>query len=100
MYVLDRLWRDGISPSERYVTPGSDYEKGSKRFYAELKQFVEMLTPEAKKQLELVDNLRHDQTMLAEEDVFICGFRMGARLMLDIVSDHRGQFYAPEEGQL
>ena len=37
---------------------------------------------------------------MTEEDVFIYGFRMGARMILDVVGDYKGQFYdAGEVGQ-
>ena len=36
-------------------------------------------------------------TVLANEDYFIYGFRLGARLILDVVGDYKGQFYSPGE---
>ena len=50
--------------------------------------------------MEVVDRLRTDLAMMTEEDVFIYGFRMGARMILDVVGDYKGQFYdAGEVGQ-
>ncbi|MBQ8237620.1 MAG: hypothetical protein IJZ39_05695 [Oscillospiraceae bacterium] len=98
MYVLDKLWRDGISPSERYVRPGSEYQKASTRRNEEMERLLELLSPEAKAQMDVVETLRYDLTMLSEEDVFIYGFRLGARLMLDIMGEHRGQFQTDTAG--
>ena len=98
MYVLDKLWRDGISPSERYVRPGSEYQKTSTRRNEEMERLLELLSPEAKEQMEVVETLRYDLAMLSEEDVFIYGFRLGARLMLDIMGEHRGQFQTDTAG--
>ena len=92
MYVLQDLWRGNISPSERFVRRGSDYQKTSQKMSAEMDSLLELLTPEAKKQLETVGGLKDDMAMMAEEDVFIYGFRLGARLMLDVVGDYKGQF--------
>lgn len=97
MYVLDKLWRDGISPSERMVRPGSDYQKASSQRNTEMKRLLELLSPEAKKQLEVVEDLKYDIAMLSEEDVFIHGFLLGARLILDIVGDYHGQFRSTSE---
>lgn len=36
-------------------------------------------------------------TMLSNEDIFIYAFRMGARLMLDVLGEYKGQFYSPGE---
>ena len=49
------------------------------------------------KQVEAIDNLRAGMTVLANEDYFIYGFRLGARLILDVVGDYKGQFYSPGE---
>ena len=99
MYVLDKLWRGEITPSERLVRPGSDYQKTANQRNAEMKRLLELLTPEAKEQLEAVETLRYDMNMLSEEDVFICGFRLGARLMLDVMGTHPGQFQTGTAGQ-
>ena len=58
---------------------------------------MEMISPEAKVQKEIIDNLQADLTMLSNEDIFIYAFRMGARLMLDVLGEYRGQFYSPGE---
>lgn len=94
MYVLDKLWRGEITPSERLVRSGSDYQKASSQCNAEMKRLLELLSPEAKEQLEVVETLKYDMTMLSEEDVFICGFQLGARIMLDVMGNHQGQFQA------
>lgn len=99
MYVLDKLWRGEITPSERMVRPGSDYQKTSSQRNAEMKRLLELLSPEAKEQLEMVETLRYDMNMLSEEDVFICGFRLGARIMLDVMGSHQGQFQTETAGQ-
>ena len=99
MYVLDKLWRGEITPSERLVRSGSDYQKVSSQRNAEMKRLLELLSPEAKEQLEVVEILRYDMNMLSEEDVFICGFRLGARIMLDVMGSHQGQFQTETAGQ-
>lgn len=32
MYLLDKLWKGDIAPSERYIRPGSEYKRKSKAF--------------------------------------------------------------------
>jgi len=92
MYVLKDLWRGKITPIERYVRPESDYKKASVEICKEIDCFLENLTPEEKKQLESIDNLRSDMTVMAEEDAFISGFRLGARMIMDVVGEYKGQF--------
>jgi len=96
MYVLKELWRGNIAPAERFVRPGSDYKKASAKFCEEADRFLETLTPEEKKQWEAICDLRSDMTLLAEEDAFVIGFRLGARIMLDVVGAYQGQFIGTE----
>lgn len=92
MYVLKDLWRGNISPLERSVRPGSDYKKVSVELCERIDRFLENLTPGEKQQLESIDDLRNDMTMMAEEDAFLYGFRLGARMMMDVVGDYKGVF--------
>ena len=93
MYLLDKLWRGDITPSERYIRPDSEFKRKAKEFCDAAERLVEGLSPEGKNHWEDVERLKHDMNMLSEEDIFIYGFRMGARMILDVVSDHKGQFY-------
>lgn len=93
MYLLDRLWRGDIAPSERYIRTGSEYQKISKTFCGVADTLHSGLSPEEKELWEEANRLKSELTMLSEEDIFIYGFRMGARMILDVVGDHKGQFY-------
>ena len=97
MYVLKELWRGNISPTERSVRPGSDYKRVSLEICEQLDRFLETLSPEEKKRWEAISDLKNDMTLMGEEDAFIYGFRMGARMIMDVVGDYRGQF--SEAGQ-
>ena len=95
MFVLQELWRGNITPSERFVRSGSEYKKIAGKLSDEMDRLMEMISPEAQK--EIVDNHQTDLTMLSNEDIFIYAFRMGARLMLDVLGEYKGQFYSPGE---
>jgi len=97
MNVLKGLWRGEIAPIERSVRPGSDYQKASLEICKQIDCFLEKLSPEEKKRLEAINDLQNDMTMLEAEDAFIRGFRLGAKMMMDVVGDYRGQFINGEE---
>ena len=99
MYVLHELWRGNISPSERYVRSDSEYKMVSKEMVELIDDFIKQLSPEAKKQWDSIEQLRHDMTLLSEEDTFIYGFQLGARMLLDVVQSYKRQFYTMEESQ-
>ena len=97
MFVLQELWRGNITPSERFVRSGSEYKKIAGKLSDEMDRLMEMISPEARMQLENIGNLRADMAVLSNEDIFIYAFRMGARLMLDVLGEYKGQFYSPGE---
>ena len=97
MYVLRELWRGEISPTDRRVRQGSEYQQRAMEVRKQMMDFVKILSPEAKERMEDINDLKHSLSMMAEEDVFIYGFRLGARMMLDVIGDYEGQFCSPTE---
>ena len=51
MYVLDKLWQEGLSPNEKYTRKGSEYHKILQRICEEGDKVSEELTEKGKKQL-------------------------------------------------
>ena len=97
MYLLEQLWRGNLAPSERYIRSDSEYKKATQAFCDATEKMEKELSPEGKKYWREVADRQSDMTMLAEEDIFIYGFRMGARMILDIIGDYKGQFYEVSE---
>ena len=97
MYVLRDLWRGEISPTDRRVRQGSEYQQRAAEARRQIAEFAAMLSPEAKERMEEINDQKHSMAMLAEEDVFIYGFRLGARIILDVIGDYEGQFCSPTE---
>ena len=48
MYLLDKLWRGDVTPSERYIRPDSEYKKVAKQFCDAADRLQEQLSPEGK----------------------------------------------------
>ena len=94
MYVLEELWRGEISPTDRRVRQGSEYQQTAKEVQEKMGEFLETLSPEAREQLEAINDLKSDLSVMANEDFFLYGFRLGARMILDIIGDYEGQFEA------
>ena len=97
MYVLRDLWRGEISPTDRRVRQGSEYQQRAAEARKQIAEFAATLSPEGKEQMETINDLNHDLSMMAEEDVFIYGFRLGARMMMDVIGSYEGQFCSPTE---
>ena len=97
MYVLRDLWRGEISPTDRRVRQGSEYQQRAAEVRKQIAEFAAMLSPEAKERREDINDQKHSMAMLAEEDVCIYGFRLGARMMLDVIGDYEGLFCSQTE---
>ena len=97
MYVLRELWRGEVSPTDRRVRQGSEYQQRAAEVRKQMMELTAMLSPEVKERMDTINDLKHDLSMMAEEDVFIYGFRLGARMILDVMGNYEGQFCSPTE---
>ena len=66
MFVLDQLWREGISPSERYTRKGSEYHKILLRICDEGDKLNEELTEKGKKHFEAYQQAQVDLSVVSE----------------------------------
>ena len=60
MYVLRDLWRGEISPTDRRVRQGSEYQQRAAEARRQITEFAAMLSPEGKEQMETINDLNHD----------------------------------------
>ena len=97
MYVLRDLWLGTINPTERFVRSDSEYQRLADRLETAANALLAELSPEGQKQLETFTDLSLSMSAISEEDVFITGFRLGVRTIMDVMGDYRGQFYSPSE---
>jgi hypothetical protein len=97
MYVLEQLWREGLSPNERYTRKGGEYHKILLRICDEADRVCEELTEKGKEHFEAYRDAQIELSIVAEREVFIEAFRLGARLVLDIVGEYQGCFWRAGE---
>ena len=97
MYVLDQLWRGEITPMERCVRRGSEYQRVAREVCEKIDELFAALTPEAQKQFEAISALKTDINVMENEDYFVYGFRLWAGMVLDIVGAYNGPFCSPSE---
>ena len=92
MFVLDKLWQEGLSPNERYTRKGSEYHKILLRICEEGDYLATELTEEGKAHFDAYRDAQIELSVVAEKEVFIEAFRLGARMMLDVVGEYKGHF--------
>ena len=93
MYVLENLWRNGISPSERYCDKNSEYKKLLRNLCEASEKVSAELSPKGKQAFEEHERIQLALIGISEEDIFVNAFRLGARMMLDVIGDYKGQFH-------
>lgn len=88
MYILHDLWQGHITPCERHIRKGSDFAKLLHNS-AELEAaFCKTLTKEQKTAYEDLSLSQMQMMGLAEEECFIEGFQIGARMILDVLTNY------------
>ena len=92
MYVLDKLWRGELSPSEPCVKYGSEYSEMRHKAAQLSSQLVSRLPDEEKRIFQEYQELRERMCYISEEDMFVNGFRTGVGLILDSVGTYDSQF--------
>ena len=91
MFILNELWNDGIDPSTRFMRKGSRYPKLTTRLSQEEEKFCHELSDDGKKAYEAYCETQSEMADITESDSFIKGFRLGAMLILDVVSPYQSQ---------
>ena len=85
MYILHDLWRGEIAPYERTTKPDSQMRCLAARGRKESELFQCELSEDGKAHFDEFELIMNEIQTIKDEELFIEAFRMGARMMLDIV---------------
>ena len=94
MLIIDKLWREGLSPSERYTKKNSQCDKILHKLCEEEDKLLAELSETGKKNLEAYHELSAELFGIAEEETFVEAFRLGAKFILDIFANYSRTFYS------
>ena len=94
MFVLEDLWMGRVDPSARNFHENSEYHKLLKELCNLSSQISEELSPEGKKVFQHHEDVQNLLIGIGEQDAFIDGFRLGARLLLDVIGEYHSDFYS------
>ena len=94
MKILEELWYGNVTPSERSVEKGSHLWNRGRLILQNEEELTPRLSEKAKEVLEKLRDNQSELNDLNECEVFVCGFRLGARIMLEVLdgSDKWGEF--------
>jgi len=88
--LLIELYRGNIDPFAKGFKHNSDYHKILTRIVENQKKLQDMLSDEQQELLKALSEESNRLCALAEEDRFIDGFRLGARLIQEIRDESDG----------
>ena len=87
MSILKALWEGELAPFERPVDPMSRYARCMARMMEKEDEFKALLDEETRQAFEKYCDYQYDLASAGEEDGFFEGFRLGARLMIDVMCE-------------
>ena len=94
MFVLEDLWRGRVAPCARNFHENSEYGKLLNEMTILSQKISAELSPESRMAFEHHEDLQNLIIGIGEQDAFIDGFRLGARLLLDVIGEYKSDFYS------
>ena len=87
MSTLEDLWFDNLVVQDAEIRKGSEQEKALAASVRCEDAFRETLTEKQKEQFELCGERRNELLTVFEKEAFIWGFKLGARMAAEVLSD-------------
>lgn len=85
MRILERLWHGDITPNARKLSPDSEQYEPTKYIARHEEALMSILPEQAKETYEKQKENQGELSSLNELDAFISGFRLGARIMIEVM---------------
>ena len=87
MRMLSELWYGNIEPQDRKIPRDKEYKQLLNKICKYEEQFRGIFSPEQQADFEDYENATISVTAICEEAAFIYGFRLGAKIMLEVLED-------------
>ena len=87
MRMLSELWYGNIDPQGRSIPRNSEYKKLLTKICEYEEQFRGIFSPEQQTEFEDYENATISVTAICEEAAFVYGFRLGARMMMEVLEE-------------
>jgi len=90
--ILSELYQGNLNPVAKSVVQGSDYQKAMQKISALEEKLMEQLNDEQRKLLQEYISEQMKLNTISGEERFTDGFRMGAKMILEILEKDGEQF--------
>lgn len=88
MSIIRELYHGRIAPSECSYQSDSEFSKLGFQWLELHNEFVKGLTEQQREVFMKLTDIQGQQTSVATEESYIQGFKHGAKMMLDMLSDN------------
>ena len=85
--TIEDLWNGEINPVERGFRKGSEFHNLLKLSIRNQEQLLELLNDGEKELFEKYKDCQEEMSWIEHKEIFVSGFRLGARLMLESLTD-------------
>ena len=85
MKILEELWYGNVAPSERSMDKGSPMWELVRLIVRNEEELAPLLSEKAKEVLEKLMDNQAELHCIRECEVFVRGFRLGAKIMLEVL---------------
>ena len=85
MGILEKLWLGNVKPGESSMPTNSEHYKLVKLIVRHEETLFPMLSEQAKDTYEKLRECRSELSSIVECEAFISGFRLGAKIMLEVM---------------
>lgn len=87
MLETQKIWSEGLNPSDRTIQKDSEYSRVLSRLCDVEEELQAALNQEGREKLAEYSSLHTDLTDLSNAEIFLEAFRLGARIMHDMIWD-------------
>ena len=92
MKILEELYYGNVSPNEKQIKRGSEYDNLLNLLCRNDEVFINTLSNEQKVLYDKIKECREELATMTEKEMYIDGFRLGACIMLDVVCGESKHF--------
>ena len=90
MSIIEDLWYGNISPCERDIKRSSNYADALERIVQLETALHARLNDEEKELLERFVDCSNEMCCISEREMFVQGFILGAKLIIEVMSSENG----------
>ena len=87
MKILEKLWYDGLCPSETKLSSDLQHVKQMNILLEDEEMLLKMLPDDAKELYKKYTDSREELAAIDHAGIFIAGFRLGAKIMLEVMQE-------------